>query len=388
LWAKLIIHFALKKESNHHVEVLQVMSITKINISNFRIIESSSFELHPDVNIFIGENGSGKTSVLEAIYFLFTGRSFRTSSARNFIRRDTSKSTLFVLLEDDKSGIKHKIGVDKSSNRVDLLVDGSYATSFSSVARLAPMQIVEPASFNMLAGAPDSRRRYLDWLVFHVEHDFIQHWKRYKNILKQRNSLCRRAKIDPRELSVWDAQLALHGEYINEHRLKHLLLLKGYIAKHLSSFGFACESDLSIQYVTGWDESKSLEAELLLARAGDIERGHTRYGPHRADVRISIGGVAADEVLSRGQQKIFCICMKLAQCEYLRVCFDRKTIFLLDDIGSELDSGNLQKVYQSLSDLKAQVLVTSIEPFDVEKNYTKGSNAVFHVEHGKISQQN
>jgi DNA replication and repair protein RecF len=364
------------------------MPIKKMIVTDFRNFESQSLQFSDGINIFFGVNGAGKTSVLEALNFALTGRSFRTSNIKNAIRENTERTVVFVQASDNKENVLYNIGVEKTFHTSLMKLNNIDVSSFADLARILPVQVIEPSNLNLLEGPPEGRRRYLDWLVFHVEHEFSHQWKRYKNILKQRNSLLRRGKIEPLELDVWDTQLASYGEYISECRQKNLDALQPFFSKYLNIFGLGLVGSTTFKYVRGWEKNSTLLESLKSSRENDIRKAHTKSGPHRSDIRIELNGKPAGEVLSRGQQKVFCVCMKLAQCDYLRVRSGKESVFLLDDIASELDTLNLEKVYESLQELNAQVLLTSIQAPVIPTSQIKRSNTVFHVEHGIISQKN
>lgn len=361
------------------------MLIEKINIHDFRVIRDQSINVSDGMNVFYGSNGSGKTSLLEAINVALTGKSFRTSKINSVINNKSKDATVYLKTSDKENAATHSIGYCKDAKQSHIVLDGKTQKAISSVARLLPVQVVDPSSFNILNGPPDDRRRFLDWLVFHVEHSFLEHWKRYKNTLKQRNSLLRRGRLRDGELSVWDTALVLHGIEIHNSRVQQIKELEPYLLTYLNRFELCDIQSVELRYLQGWDKSITLNEAFKSSTNGDIEKGYTRYGPHRADLKLLVNSVPANEYLSRGQQKAFHICLKLAQSQVIKDRVGKKSIYLLDDITSELDEQNLQKVYQCLYELDAQLFITTLECPKQTRNRINQSIKMFHVEHGEIS---
>ncbi len=361
------------------------MILKKLNVHDLRIIRSQSFNLDSKLNIFYGDNGSGKTSVLEAINFVLTGRSFRTSNTKNLIRHDAERSTVFVEAHSSVNNQNFKIGVTRHKKNVEMVINGQKQRAFSATAKIIPLQVVDPSSFNLLESPPEFRRRFIDWSVFHVEHQFHEHWKRYKNSLKQRNTLLRRGKIKDGELLPWNHALIQHGNFINECRKKQLLELQPIVITYLKKY-LRDISNVELRYTQGWDKNLTLEESLITNSTGDMDQGHTRFGPHRADIKFLVDGISANEYLSRGQQKSFHICLKLAQSDLVLSKTGKKSVFLLDDITAELDTDNVDLVFNNLNELDAQIFITSLDMLEKPKlNYLQ-SSCMFHVKHGQITQ--
>jgi len=363
------------------------MSIQKISIQNFRNISTETLTLCPQFNFITGLNGSGKTSLLESIYLLSTGRSFRTHKINNLIcsKAPDLEITLFGCLTNIESSPQNlaKIGIRKSKSAYQIRINGENIKSASALAKLSPTLIIDPLSFNLLLGVAKNRRKFIDWGVFHVEHDFSIFWNQYIYCLKQRNTLLRTAKLADPQILFWDEKISDLGEKISISRVnftdKFICILNEILVK------FDFSSKLSISYYKGWDKTLSLKETLIKYRKKDLEKKYTQFGPHRSDLLIYVDKKRADEVLSRGQQKILIIAMHLAKIKYLSKYINKNTVLLIDDIAAELDKKNLERVFDQLLELETQVFCTLLDAqnFNLIPNQIE-KYKMFHVEHGSI----
>ena len=368
------------------------MSLSSISIKNVRNLQDATINLSESLNFICGENASGKTSLLESIYLLSTGRSFRTRHIDNIIRRDSPDRELIVFGKVKSADLhitESSVGVRKSSlNGSEIRIAGQSVKSAAVLARMTPSLLVEPSSFDLLTGSPKVRRQFIDWGVFHVEHQFSFLWNDYINCLKQRNSLLRTAKIDPVQLRVWDRRISVVGEQITLHRAQFMERFKMTFEKTLIELGVRFESEIVLKFYQGWDKSKSLENALDMSRSKDIERKYTQYGPHRADLKLRIAGKNVSEFLSRGQQKLMIIALFICHVKCLRELANSQTLVLIDDIAAELDSKNIDVIISNLIALNAQVMCTVLDK-NIFKTYLDSPGTeckMFHVEHGQISE--
>ncbi len=368
------------------------MSLSAISIKNVRNLDDIMLSFSPSLNFIWGENASGKTSLLEAVYLLATGRSFRTRHIDNIIRQVELSRELVVFgkMSSFNGADEITVGVRKSTlNGSEIRISGQSVKSAAVLAKLIPVLLVEPPSFNLLTGAPKVRRQFIDWGVFHVEHRFSFLWNDYINCLKQRNSLLRTAKIDKVQLKVWDKRIALLGEQITQHRCKFMATFQTTFEKVIRSLGPRfVETDIKLKFYQGWDKAKSLAESLELSRTKDIERKYTQYGPHRADLKLRIAGKNVSEFLSRGQQKLLIIALYISHVKCLRELNQSQTLVLIDDIAAELDSANIEIILCNLLELDAQVMCTVLDR-EIAKNYldNQSSNCkMFHVEHGRLQE--
>lgn len=368
------------------------MQLRSLSLHHFRNFEDAALNDLGSVNLLIGENGSGKTSLLEAIYCLGSSRSFRTRKWQSLIRH---ASTQFIVRgELDRNGSVERLGVRRRQGEKVPLVKhrGEILRSAGELAGVLPLQLIDSAAFQLLEGPPENRRQWLDWGVFHVEQQrFVVAWRRYRKALQQRNALLRRA-APPLALAPWTDELVRSGEVVHALRLAQFERLVPLIHEAYNEINREASAavDLAYSYYAGWDtERYDLAQRLEASQQTDRELGYTRHGPHRADVRIKVAAQPALEVLSRGQLKTVLCCIRIAQAKLLAQ-YGIKSVFLIDDLPAELDPFRRRQLTQALLALDMQLFFTSIQAVDLADCFDGlPPNTVkrFHVKHGATSPQ-
>jgi DNA replication and repair protein RecF len=362
------------------------MALSRLDITTVRNLRAVSLRELAATNIFFGDNGTGKTTVLESLYLLGMARSFRSGHIKTVISHgETSCAVYGELARHGSSSLS--LGVSRDLNGgLQAKIAGSAALSTSELAANLPLQIINSDSFNLLVGSPGHRRQFLDWGVFHVEPLFYTAWQRYQRALKQRNSLLRHGKISEFELQPWDKELSEAGELVDNHR-------RQYFAELQPGFQALIErlspdlSRLELRYRRGWDKQASLRDVLIASEHSDRQQGFTHAGPQRADIRVVIDGHNAADILSRGQQKLVVCALKLAQGGLLATSQRKACVYLVDDLPAELDKNHCRLVAEVLVELDTQVFITCVERkevADVWPDTTPGGRAMFHVEHGRV----
>jgi DNA replication and repair protein RecF len=349
------------------------MSLAELRIENLRCVESAALEFSPRLNLIAGENGAGKTSVLEAIFLLGRGRSFRTRSSERLIRHGAPALTVFGRTDDSppkQAGVE--IAADGGTRA---RINGENAQSLLELSGVLPVQAIDPEIHKLVDQGPERRRRWLDWLVFHVEPTFGLQWARYHRALKQRNAALRSGAGDT---AAWDSELIRNGEAITASRQQALDRLRPRLAQTFERFGAL---DVSVGFFTGWAAGIPLEDSLRSHRESDRARGITTSGPHRADVTLRRSNRIARETLSRGQQKLTAVAMIVAQLQLLQDELSMNAVLLLDDPAAELDAKNLQRLFDELASLRCQMIATSLTP---ETALFQAPKATFHVEQGRV----
>lgn len=358
------------------------MALNKLIINQFRNIHSAELNFHSKINLIIGENGSGKTSLLEAIYFLGLGRSFRTHLTNRVINYDHNEFTLFAVINQPSSSTI-PIGLLKAQNGdTTLKINGSLGKNLASLTQYLPLQLITPESYTLLSGSPKNRRSYLDWGVFYHDPLFYNNWARIKRLLKQRNAALKQCNTY-NELQVWDNELCHLGEQLSTQREAYFTLLLPLINATLNDFlpGFKIAS----QFFCGWDKNnKSLQSYLRDNFNRDKQLGYTTVGPQKADLKFKINKLPVSDVLSRGQLKLFVYALRLAQGQFLNSVNDKQCIFLLDDFSSELDQQKQQILAKHIIKSDAQLFISVIDIENIE-NIFGHERTMFHVEHGKIT---
>jgi len=354
------------------------MRVKSLNIINLRNISSAQIDLDPCLNCFIGDNGAGKTSILEALSVLSKGRSFRTGQISSLIG-PVGGSFQVVSRIESWAGDFHQLGMERDEDHWSARHNGADVTSLSELTELLPHVVLEPNSHTLVSGPPEGRRRYLDWGAFHVEHNFLMLWRRYNRVLKQRNAALKQA--NRMIVESLDAQFVLLGEKLHLARQNHAERLNVALQEQLSVF---CESleGISMSYKKGWSGDSLAEA-IEVSNLRDIERGTTGPGPHKADLILAINGVPARERLSRGEQKAMTAALMMAQAQMISESGEIPFL-MLDDLSSELDENHFGKVLAAGLDLGAQILLTGTDLVPAIRScnipYT-----LFHVNHGCVS---
>ena len=276
------------------------MKISELQIAGVRNLRPVTLQLG-QTNIIYGANGSGKTSLLEAVSILGQARSFRSPKIQPVIAHGVSSCTVFGrLAESAVSEHMIPIGVKRErSGEFEGRVRGQPVSSTAQLAHVLPFLSIDAYSFDLLAGGPGVRRRFLDWGVFHVEHRFHQAWLDVRKALKQRNSLLRRGKIQASELAPWSKLLATAAEAVDSYRSAYLDKLEPCVQMVLKELGLPVAFDL--QYQRGWEHGKNLYDLLEQDLERDCARGFTQAGPQRAELKWRTDGHKAAEVFSRGQ---------------------------------------------------------------------------------------
>ncbi|PJC85124.1 DNA replication/repair protein RecF [Vibrio sp. HA2012] len=358
------------------------MPLTRLIVQQFRNIKACDIELSPGFNFLIGPNGSGKTSILEAIYLLGHGRSFKSSLTGRIIQNECNE--LFVhgrFLNPDQFELP--IGINKQRDgSTEVKIGGQSGQKISQLAQVLPLQLIHPEGFELLTDGPKYRRAFIDWGVFHTKPQFYDVWSRLKRLNKQRNALLKRAH-SYRELSYWDSQLAQLAESISQLRagyIEQMTQVAEKICRH-----FLPEFDIQIAYYRGWDKNTPYLDILEQNFERDQQLGYTFSGPNKADLRIKVNGTPVEDVLSRGQLKLMVCALRVAQGQHLTQLTGKQCIYLIDDFASELDSQRRERLADCLKQTGAQVFVSSITVGQVADMQDKNGR-MFHVEHGRIEQ--
>ena len=412
------------------------LSLIHLTVDDLRCIEHAELHLHPGHNLIWGGNGSGKTSLLESIFLLGRGRSFRTRNSERLIRHGRDRLVVFgrtgsaspsgfmessgpgglatpgvtqdgttppdlprgatsrygsteaawkgsVSLSSAATAIQvpartldQALGVQVSrTDGTTARISGTTARSLTELTQAFPVQIIDPGVHKLVEEGAHRRRRWMDWAVFHVEHQFGDWWLRYTRILKQRNAALR---TQPAQVTAWDTELARVGELIAESRRRFVeSLLPFWRESVLALSGLEPE----LHYFKGWAQDVSLAEALAASKARDESKRLTHPGPHRADVIIRISGRPAREVLSRGQQKLVAVAMTLAQLNLLQQATETTPTLLLDDPAAELDGEHLRRFIEQVMRLRSQLVLTSLH---AESRLFGTPNRVFHVEQGRV----
>lgn len=356
------------------------MLIQRLQVQSLRRFRQAELLPQAGFNLITGDNGSGKSSLLEALHLMAHGRSFRGRVRDGLIRE--GEQAVQVLVEWQAGNATHRAGLRHTGSAWEARLDGAPVGHLGALCEALAVVTFEPGSHALIQGGSEGRRRYLDWGLFHVEPGFLPLWRRYARALKQRNSLLRtRPQRD--QLDAWESELAQAGEVLCEYRESYVASLQPHLESAiLDLLPAAGDARLSLQ--PGWRRHElSLADALLLGRDRDLGLGHTSMGPHRADLRLEFGQLPGREGLSRGQAKLAALGLLLAQAAHLAAHDGHWPVLGLDDLASELDREHQRRVLERLQACGAQVLLTGTEP-PAALATLEIPLARFHVEHGAV----
>lgn len=342
------------------------MHITQFQVEHFRNLASQLVPLSPQINLITGTNGAGKTALLEAIYFLGRQRSFRTNQLPALIQQDKSYFRLIAKTADPdhQIGLERRVGADKKLSFL-LRLDRETQKSPAKLAKIVPTIAITSRSFQLIDAGPVHRRQFMDYGAFHFSDSFFTQWKIYQKALKNRNAALKqqmpRAVVDS-----FSAALIPAGESVHTSRKACFAALKPLLTKHLIALNFPYA--VTIRYTPGWNTEHDLADSLHRHFDYDFRLRHTRYGPHRADIKLAIDGGSADHRLSRGQQKTLILAMHLAQIDLIGQYGNAEPLLIFDDIAAELDIERRNLVLAYLANLHCQMFFSATEPelFDAD----------------------
>lgn len=351
------------------------MSLRRVQVTDFRCLHSAMLELDPRFTLISGANGSGKTSLLEAMYVLGRGRSFRTRRLEYLIRNGTPEFVVFGEVEAYERRVN--LGIEGRSGRVRARVAGNNVGSLAELATLLPVQIIDPEIHRLIEEGPSRRRRFVDWGVFHVEPQFVADWQRYQQALKQRNAALKSRQPKPLT-SAWDADLIRYGEILSIARARYIADLGERATELVATL---LNMRLSLSYRSGWPKGSSLSEAIQNSWAHDMEAGASQVGPHRAELSIRLNDHGVKDRISRGQQKLLAAALLMAQIQLFPADAPVRPTLLLDDPAAELDSERLRALIREVSSQSVQLVVTTLHA-DFSEFGTPGAR--YQVVEGRV----
>ncbi len=356
------------------------MHITQLHIENFRNLANQVIPLSEKVNLITGANGAGKTSLLEAIYFLGRQRSFRTSKPKELIQQDKS---YFRLIAKTLSP-EHQIGVERRLDGKNLgfqcRIDRQTQKSPATLLKIVPTIAITAQSFQLIDAGPAIRRSFIDYGSLHFNGDFLRNWQAYQKALKNRNAALKQ-KMTPSVINSFTPFLAEYGEKIHQCRTDYFAAFKPLLASHLTELNFPYE--ITIRYAPGWNTDDDLATSLTKHFDYDYRLSHTRFGPHRADMRFVVEGGNAENRLSRGQQKTLILALHLAQIDLIGYYGNALPLLIFDDIAAELDAQKRNLILHYLMQLNCQMFFSTTEASFFDRNISQ-QTALIQLVNGEI----
>jgi DNA replication and repair protein RecF len=348
------------------------VALERVRIDGVRCINQADLRLEPYRNYIFGPNGAGKTSVLEAIYLLSRGRSFRTRQSKRLIQR--GQASLTVLGDAAIDGVSRRLALQLSRAGLETRLDGTAGVGIAELARALPAHVIDPNIHALIEGGPSRRRRFLDWGVFHVEPSFLGAWRRFRRCLGQRNAALKSgAEIEP-----WSRALAEAGEAVHAARQAYFERL----ATVVSAVGDSLtDGRLTVSYRRGWSRDTTLAEALTASQNRDRVALTTQVGPHRADLSVALDEQAVREEASRGQQKLVAAALVLSQVRVFAEVTGQGGVLLVDDPAAELDTQSFERLSSALDAVPAQLVLTGLSAGVLPPS---PGAAVFHVERGSV----
>lgn len=358
------------------------MSLERLKIQNVRNITEAELVFDPQFNLIVGENGSGKTSLLESIQFLENARQYRGVKFAPFVNKSSDFCTVFGLLQHRNRSTR--LGVHRSLDGKRIIrINGEIERKASTLARELPVLYLGPETINLLLGTPVNRRRFLNWGVFHVEPQFGVLWLEANRSLKQRNSILRKSSTESNELNVWTNQLSTQAEQIDQYRGAYHKELEPIFSEIVSSLSVL--HGVTLEYSRGWSDDASLLNCYKDQLSSDLRRGFTQTGFQRSDLKVLINGETVISRCSRGELKILSWALVMAQGELLKRHSSAQALYLIDDMASELDIAHRTNICRRLERSGSQIFVTCLDAAQITKSWRGSPGKEFHVKHGRFT---
>ncbi len=358
------------------------MVMRQLEISNLRNLTAARLQLAPHFNYLVGGNGAGKTSVLEAVYLLARARSFRGASVASLISKGHDSLLVRADLEDG-----HSLGLSRAHDGNAVLhIDQQPVRKLSSSAALLPLQLLSPDVGDLVFAGPGGRRKFLDWGLFHMEQSAFAALRDFRVANRQRNAVLKSwcGRESEQSLEVWTDAFCRHAAAVDAFRREYAEALIPVVREALGELRVAFQ--VGMTYRNGWGDA-SLRKVLEQSIAKDVKSGVTSLGPHRADLSLEVPEGQARAILSRGQGKLLAVALILAQARLLQAHAQRRTLFLIDELGAEMDQRHLARMLALLDPATCQVIATSTQPPGPEFADAQAGEGfrLFHVEQGEIT---
>ena len=343
------------------------MILTHLRIQNIRNHWQSELECPPGIILLWGENGAGKTTVLEAVSLLCTTRSFVTTADRTLLRRGEESMRADGVFHSD-SGVRHTVGVQVAMRKKIELDNAPLEAAADLIGRF-PVVTLSPQHRAITAGGPAERRSFMDFVVSQVSRQYLLDLIEYRRILRHRNALLsdhgHRVHALRAQLEAWDTTLSECAVRITRRRRAFVVEYDPYFRRAMSdvvedrelpAFRYVQSADVDMD---AGDAAEQFRAALGHALERDAHRGATSVGPHRDDLEITLNGMDVRAHASQGQHKTLLIALKAGEWFFLNDHLDERPMFLLDDVFSELDDTRLRRILAVIPRLGQTFITTA-----------------------------
>jgi DNA replication and repair protein RecF len=366
------------------------MHLKHLFLFNFRNYQETKIDFYNGINIIYGENGSGKTNILEAIYFLALTKSFRTNSEKHLVLNNQEMFRIKGEFENTQGRVLDCSIAYALTEGKRLVVNSQKFLKFSDYIGEVPTVLLEPSDLTLSQGPPQQRRRFIDLLLCQSHKLYLHHLMQYNRSLKQRNQVLQSEKFDQQMLYSWEENLIKNGIEIIKKRKETAEYLSETV-KHYYQMLSNKDDKIKIIYQSNVEEKndKALESlyrqQFEMNRAQEIEASYTKVGPHRDELLFLLKGKPMRIHSSQGEHKTFIIALKLAEFFYLQKHRSETPILLFDDIFGELDANRIQLMLNQLSDF-GQVFVTTTSKnfFNKVEEFSRPIQ-YFKIQNGEVS---
>lgn len=356
----------------------------KVRLSSFRNIESAALQPSPRFNLIWGDNGQGKTSVLEALYAVATTRSFRTEKLAQALRTGDEQARVTANVREDDFARELVLRFGARGRSVQL--DGKKPQTLASYAVRTPVVVFHPRDLELTTGGAVERRRLLDRLILYADPTGTEAGRRYAEALQDRQRLLDERGVTAAELGDFESVAAEHGARFARARAE---AAESLLPELQSAFGSVAPPGLALraEYVPGGSQNREdFEAELSARRPQDARRGRASFGPQRDELALLVDGRSARSDASQGQQRLLSLSLKLAELRLIERARRARPVLLLDDVSSELDAERTASVLSLLGASQGQIFVTTTRPeLFRATDFSSSDRAEFHVQNGAVS---
>jgi len=335
--------------------IQHMTSIKKLHVQHLRSHDAYAIEFSPDVTIITGANGSGKTSLLEAIYVSLQGSSFKGTDS-DLLKKEAPWWRIDVSFDDEPNRVV-KFDPEKVTSRKQFSIDSKTTARIPAKLKY-PVVLFEPEDLRLLHGSPARRRQFIDRFISQLNPLYGPTLRKYERSLKQRNNLLKNAQVSNDELFAWNISLAEHGSFVIEQRIAFIEQINQNLGRLYQEIA-GTHDDVSIHYSHTFvgDIKQKLLNELTTHLERDRYLGNTSVGPHRHDVIFQINTSPALSVASRGEARTIVLALKFLEVDIIEQLMDKQPIILLDDVFSELDANRQQLLTSQLNG--HQIIITS-----------------------------